>query len=103
MNLFVFGDKFKKLSVILLTASLTPTDVKTFHFTMCYFFSAAGSEAKLLDSLNNTTIPMWWDDIDSAVILEKMTVLIYNKVIICNFCPLSVSISFQSRLLQDVY
>ncbi len=45
------------------------------------FYFIAGSEARLLDSLNNTTIPMWWDDIDSLVILEKMTVLLYNKVL----------------------
>lgn len=46
-----------------------------------WFYFIAGSEARLLDSLNNTTIPMWWDDIDSLVILEKMTVLLYNKVL----------------------
>ena len=46
---------------------------------MCYFFSADGSEAKLLDSLNNTTIPMWWDDIDRVVILQKVTVLLITR------------------------
>lgn len=66
----------KKLSIILITVSMTPTDFKRLHFTMCYFFSADGSEAKLLDSLNNTTIPMWWDDIDRVVILQKVTVLL---------------------------
>lgn len=73
-------NKFKKLSIILLTVSMTPTDVKRLHFTMCYFFSAAGSGAKLLDSLNNTTIPIWWDSIDRVVvILQKMMVLIITR------------------------
>ena len=40
----------------------------------------AGSEAKLFDSLVNTAIPPWWDDIDSLLILERLTVLLYNKV-----------------------
>ncbi|XP_067020202.1 uncharacterized protein [Acropora muricata] len=39
----------------------------------------AGSEARLLESLVNRTIPLWWDDIDSLVVLEKLTVLLYNK------------------------
>lgn len=43
-------------------------------------FYVAGTEAKLLDSLVNRTIPMWWDDIDNIVVLEKLTVLLYNKV-----------------------
>ena len=51
------------------------------------FCSLAGSEAKLLDSLDNRTVPMWWDDIDSLVILEKMTVLLYiNKVLVLMTC-----------------
>ena len=44
----------------------------------------AGTEAKLLDSLVNRTIPMWWDDIDNLSVLEKLTVLLYNKV--CILC-----------------
>ena len=40
----------------------------------------AGTEAKLLESLGNRTIPMWWDDIDNLSVLEKLTVLLFNKV-----------------------
>lgn len=36
----------------------------------------AGSEAKLLESLVNRTIPLWWDDIDNLATLEKLTVLL---------------------------
>jgi hypothetical protein len=39
-----------------------------------------GSEAKLLESLGNRTIPLWWDDLDNLLVLEKLTVLLYNKV-----------------------
>ena len=42
----------------------------------------AGTEAKLLDSLVNRTIPMWWDDIDNLIVLEKLTILLFNKVCI---------------------
>ena len=45
----------------------------------CFFVISAGTEAKLLDSLVNRTIPMWWDDIDNLAVLEKLTVLLYNK------------------------
>ena len=46
----------------------------------------AGTEAKLLDSLVNRTIPMWWDDIDNLIVLEKLTILLFNKV--CILCPI---------------
>ncbi len=37
----------------------------------------AGTEAKLLDSLVNRTIPMWWDDIDNLSVLEKGMYIMY--------------------------
>ena len=49
-------------------------------YIKCYVYFTAGSEARLLESLVNRTIPLWWDDIDSLVVLEKLTVLLYNKV-----------------------
>ena len=82
---------------------MTPTDVKRLHFTVCYFFSAAGSGAKLLDSLNNTTIPIWGTVLTVLFHFTKNDGSDNNKALICNLCQLSDLISFQSTLLWDVY
>ncbi|CAB4026318.1 Hypothetical predicted protein, partial [Paramuricea clavata] len=39
----------------------------------------AGTGAKLLETLVDRTIPIWWDDIDNPPVLENLTVLVFNK------------------------
>ena len=63
-----------------------PTVVFNKYVSEFFLLHIGGSETKLLESLMNRTIPLWWDDLDNLLVLEKLTVLLYNKVYTVYIC-----------------